>query len=165
MANQSGASFDEPVEPAADGEAAASDAPEPAQPATEPAAPVSPEQSPADGGQAQAPADAPAATGDQPADAPAATGDQAAPAAQAAAVDPAGEKLYKAICFACHDAGVAGAAKLGDQAAWGPIIATGMDAMVEVAIHGKGAMPPRGGSQASDAEIRAAVEYMVQQAQ
>src|SRR5690606_34442490 len=87
----------------------------------------------------------------------------AAPATQAAAdtIDPAGEKLYKAVCFACHATGVANAPKLGDKAAWEPLIATGLDSMVTIAINGKGAMPPRGGSQASDAEIKAAVEYMV----
>ncbi|HEY9279169.1 MAG TPA: c-type cytochrome, partial [Eoetvoesiella sp.] len=86
-----------------------------------------------------------------------------APAASAeATIDPAGEKLYKSVCFACHAAGVAGAPKLGDKAAWDPLIATGIDTMVQVAIHGKGAMPPRGGSQASDDEIKAAVQYMVQ---
>ena len=32
--------------------------------------------------------------------------------------------------------------------------------MTKIAIAGKGAMPPRGGTQASDADIRSAVEYM-----
>ena len=61
----------------------------------------------------------------------------------------------------CHAAGVAGAPKLGDKAAWAPRIAQGMPAMVQSAIKGKGAMPPKGGSSASDADLRAAVEYMV----
>ncbi|HUH87753.1 MAG TPA: c-type cytochrome [Pusillimonas sp.] len=157
MANRSGGSFDEPTEPAAEGETPAKATTETPQAAPQAAAPVSAEQSPA-ADQAKAAAPAPA--------------EQAAPAAAApaaptetAAVDPAGEKLYKSICFACHDASVAGAPKLGDKAAWAPLIASGMDTMVDIAIHGKGAMPPRGGSQASDAEIRAAVQYMVQQAQ
>ncbi|KVX06863.1 cytochrome C [Alcaligenes faecalis] len=76
-------------------------------------------------------------------------------------VDPAGIKLYDTICFACHAAGVAGAPKFGDQAAWKPYIESGMDTMVQKAIHGVGAMPPRGGSQASDDEIRAAIQHMV----
>ncbi|MGB6104380.1 MAG: c-type cytochrome, partial [Pusillimonas sp.] len=88
-----------------------------------------------------------------------------APAQQAAAIDPAGEQLYKSICFACHATGVANAPKLGDKAAWAPLIAEGLDSMVTIAINGKGAMPPRGGSQASDAEIKAAVEYMLQSVQ
>ncbi len=60
----------------------------------------------------------------------------------------------------CHAAGVAGAPKLGDKAAWAPRLAQGMDTMVQSAIKGKGAMPPRGGSSASDADLRGAVEYM-----
>lgn len=73
----------------------------------------------------------------------------------------AGEKLYKTSCFACHDAGVAGAPKFGDKDAWAPYIETGMDAMLEVAINGKGLMPPRGGSTASDEELHAAIQYMI----
>ena len=33
---------------------------------------------------------------------------------------PAGEKLYKSVCFACHATGVANALKFGDKAAWEP---------------------------------------------
>ena len=73
----------------------------------------------------------------------------------------AGEQLYKSVCFACHQVGVAGAPKLGDKATWEPLIAAGMDNMIKIAIEGKGAMPPRGGSTASDEEVIAAVHYMV----
>jgi cytochrome c5 len=77
----------------------------------------------------------------------------------------AGEKLYKQACTACHAAGVAGAPKLGDKAAWAPRITLGVDALVSNVLKGKGAMPPRGAAgNASDAEIRAAVEYVVAQA-
>jgi cytochrome c5 len=61
----------------------------------------------------------------------------------------------------CHAVGVAGAPKLGDKAAWAPRIATGIDAMTASVIKGKGAMPPKAGTSASDADLRAAVEYMV----
>jgi cytochrome c5 len=44
--------------------------------------------------------------------------------------------------------------------AWAPRLKTGIDAMTANAIKGKGAMPPRGGSTASDADIKSAVEYM-----
>ena len=61
----------------------------------------------------------------------------------------------------CHGAGVAGAPKLGDKAAWAPRLSAGLDALYASAVKGKGAMPPRGGAaQASDADLRAAVEYM-----
>lgn len=73
-----------------------------------------------------------------------------------------GEEIYNAVCTACHAAGVAGAPKTGDKAAWAPRIATGNEAMLAVAASGKGAMPPRGGAaDLSDDELKAAVEYLV----
>ena len=72
----------------------------------------------------------------------------------------AGEALYKRVCQACHASGVAGAPKFGDKAAWAPRIKTGIDTMTAIAIKGKGAMPPKGGSTATDADIKSAVEYM-----
>lgn len=72
-----------------------------------------------------------------------------------------GEKLYKSSCIACHSTGAANAPKLGNKKAWEPIIARGMDEMMDVAINGRGAMPARGGTKADDDAIRAAVEFMV----
>jgi cytochrome c5 len=109
-------------------------------------------------------ADAPAAAA-APAPAPApmaaAPAAAAAPVAAAAPSADAGKKLYEAACQACHVAGVAGAPKLGDKDAWAPRLAAGVDGLTASVIKGKGAMPPKGGSSAGDAEIRAAVEYMV----
>jgi cytochrome c5 len=86
----------------------------------------------------------------------------AAPAAKPAAAD--GKAVYDKTCFACHAQSVAGSPRLGDKAAWAPRVQTGMDAMVQSVIKGKGAMPPKAGNPSlSDAEIRAAVEFMVSQ--
>lgn len=87
----------------------------------------------------------------------------AAPAAGAtpAAAGGAAPALYGQVCAACHVAGVANAPKLGDKAAWGPRISAGVEALTASAIKGKGAMPPKGGSAASDGEIKAVVQYMV----
>lgn len=63
--------------------------------------------------------------------------------------------------MACHAAGVAGAPKFGDKAAWAPRLAEGFDTVLKIATTGKGAMPPKGGSTASDADFKAAVQYMV----
>ena len=107
---------------------------------------------------------APAPAAPAPAAAPAAAAAAAAPAAAAAAAAPAangGEALYDTACAACHAAGVAGAPKFADKAAWAPRLAGGVDALTASVIKGKGAMPPKGGSSASDADIKAAVEYMV----
>ena len=58
--------------------------------------------------------------------------------------------------------GVAGAPKFGDKAAWGPRIKTGMDALYTSALKGKAAMPAKGGNAAlPDADVKAAVDYMV----
>lgn len=73
-----------------------------------------------------------------------------------------GEKVYKGLCFSCHDMGIAGAPKVGDPAAWTDRIAAGNESMYNIAINGKGAMPAKGGNPSlSDDEIKAAVDYMV----
>ena len=72
--------------------------------------------------------------------------------------------LYAQTCSACHGAGVAGAPKLGDKAAWAPRVGQGIDALTASVVKGKGAMPPKGGSAASDAEIKTVVTYMVNSA-
>ena len=123
----------------------------------EPAAPAGAEPA-ADGASAPVAAEQPAAAA--PESAPVAVAAAAPAAAPAAAVAGAGEALYKQTCQVCHGAGIAGAPKFGDKAAWAPRLAAGIDAVYAIAVSGKGAMPPRGGSQASDADLRAAVEYM-----
>jgi len=73
-----------------------------------------------------------------------------------------GKAVYNRVCVACHQAGVAGAPKLGDQAAWAPRLAAGADALYTSVLKGKGAMPPKGGQPSvPDADIKAAVDYMI----
>jgi cytochrome c5 len=141
MANQSGAKFKEPAVPAMV-VASAAPAAEAAAPAATPAAPAS------------------------AAPAPAAAAAVAAPAAEpikAAAID--GQKIYSANCIACHGAGIAGAPKFGDKAPWAPRIKQGAPVLYEHAIKGfagkAGVMPAKGGSNATDDEVKAAVDYMV----
>ena len=71
-----------------------------------------------------------------------------------------GEDVYKAQCTTCHQAGLAGAPKLGDNAAWAPRIKTGFDALLQAALKGKGAMAPQGGGEFEDDEIARAVVYI-----
>jgi cytochrome c5 len=95
--------------------------------------------------------------------APAPSGPAAAPGAAKSAAKP-GEALYQSVCTACHGAGIAGAPKTGDKAAWKPRIAQGIDTLYDHALKGKGAMPPKGGAMGSpDADIKAAVDYLVGQ--
>ena len=138
MANKSGASFKEPEVKAAP--AAAEPAATPV-PGTAGTAVETPATSPAPAAAAAAPAAAPAKV---------ATAD--------------GKKVYDASCAACHNAGVTGAPKPGDKANWAPRIAQGNEVLYAHAIKGfqgkTGFMPPKGGSSASDAEVKAAVDYM-----
>ncbi|MCA1245472.1 cytochrome c5 family protein [Massilia sp. MS-15] len=132
MTNKSGASFKEPAAPA---------------PAAAPAASTADTATPA----APVPAIA----------APA----QPAPAAAPAVSQASGQNVYNAACVACHGAGVAGAPKLGDKAAWTPRIAQGNAILYEHAIKGfqgkAGVMPPKGGASVPDADVKAAVDFMV----
>ena len=140
MTNKAGAKFDEPKASAA-AASAAMEAPAPAATATPAVAvPAMPTAS-----------------------APAAATKAAAAAAEPVKVAAAGAvpALYTQVCQACHVAGVANAPKLGDKAAWAPRLAQGIDGLTASVIKGKGAMPPRGGSTAPDADIKAVVSYMV----
>ena len=83
-----------------------------------------------------------------------------------AAAPKSGEQVYNSSCMACHAAGVAGAPKLGDKAAWAPRIAAGMDSLLANATNGLKAMPPKGTCMScSSDELQAAVEYMVGKSQ
>lgn len=77
-----------------------------------------------------------------------------------------GEQVYRKACAACHEQGIAGAPKVGDRKAWEPRIAQGMETLVNHAVHGftgsQGMMPAKGGNPTlADAEVGAAVRYMV----
>ncbi|MGK2900098.1 MAG: c-type cytochrome [Burkholderiaceae bacterium] len=139
MANKAGAKFDEPTPPAAGASAAAT---------TAAAAPAAAMPAPA------------AATVAAPAAAPVAVAAAEPAKAGAAGAVPA---LYTQLCQTCHATGVAGAPKVGDKAAWAARLAEAkdIDGVTAIAIKGKGAMPPKGGSTATDAEFKAVVTYMV----
>lgn len=71
-----------------------------------------------------------------------------------------GEEIVNGICGACHTAGVAGAPKIGDRAAWAPRLGQGLNGLVKSATAGKNAMPPKGGAELSAAELTSAVVFM-----
>ncbi|KVD73843.1 cytochrome C [Burkholderia sp. ABCPW 14] len=147
MANQAGAKFAEPAQPAAN-----------AAPASGAAAASAPGASDATAANAQAAAAMAAiAALPKPGEAPAA-------AANAESSASAGKALYESTCQACHATGVLNAPKFGNKADWAPRLKDSMDTVYNFALHGKGAMPPKGGSNASDADVKAAVDYMVNSA-
>jgi cytochrome c5 len=77
---------------------------------------------------------------------------------QAVAAD--GKAVYEKTCAGCH---AAMPPKFGDKAAWAPLIKKGASALSASVVKGKGAMPPKGGA-GSDADVKAAVNYMISQA-
>lgn len=84
-------------------------------------------------------------------------------AAQPGTVD--GAAVYAAVCVRCHGTGEYGSPKLSDRAAWQPRFHAGVDHLLDQAKDGLGAMPPRGGKDdLSDAELRAAIVYMLREA-
>ena len=97
------------------------------------------------------------------ASAPVAVAAAPAPGAAAPAADSGkGKSVFDSACTACHTAGVAGAPKAGDKTAWAPRIKTGMEGLYNSALKGKNAMPPKGGNLSlSDADVKAAVDYLV----
>jgi cytochrome c5 len=82
-----------------------------------------------------------------------------------------GEKVYKGLCFNCHGTGIPNIPQTGNKEAWAPRIAQGKDVLYKNAINGftgESGMPmlPKGGNTAlSDDEVKAAVDYMVNNSQ
>jgi cytochrome c5 len=76
---------------------------------------------------------------------------------QVAAAD--GKAVYEKSCKGCH---TAMKPKLGDKEAWAPLIKQGVDALTASVVKGKPPMPPKGGA-ANEADVKAAVEYIISQ--
>ena len=72
-----------------------------------------------------------------------------------------GKAEYESSCAVCHTDSSMGAPAVGDKAAWEKVKAKGLDAVLANAINGIGGMPPRGGSDLSDAKMKDAVDYMI----
>lgn len=81
--------------------------------------------------------------------------------ASAPAVLRTGDQVYAGQCAACHAAGVAGAPKFGDAAAWAPRVQTGYQALLTSVLNGKGAMGKQSGGEYSDFELGRAVVHIV----
>jgi cytochrome c5 len=80
-----------------------------------------------------------------------------------------GKTIFGDLCQSCHQAGIAGAPKVGDKTAWAPRVAEGIATLIKHATEGytgkTGIMPAKGGNPAlNDAQIKATVEWMVDQA-
>jgi cytochrome c5 len=150
LADQAGAAWKEPAPTQTASSAAPAAAAPTATPAAAPAASAPPPTATATTA-ASAPASAPSAPS---AGAPAATA--------TASAGGEGKAVYDETCHVCHATGLAGSPKFGDKVAWAPRIATGTDKLYNAALHGLNAMPPKGGNTSlTDAQVKAAVDYMV----
>ena len=122
----------------------------------------------------EAPAAAPEASEPQtsepavPAEAPATTAAEPAEAVEPPTPDEpevlaadAGAKLYESNCKVCHEAGLLDAPKYGDKAAWTPRLAKGIDTLHMHSAQGFNKMPAQATDKVSEAEVYAAVDYMV----
>lgn len=90
--------------------------------------------------------------------------DVAAPAAGKAALK-SGEQVYREVCMACHDTGVAGAPKFGNGSDWEKLIAEGQVVVTAHGWVGVRAMPPRGGRpDLTQEEFARAVVWMARSA-
>jgi cytochrome c5 len=75
-----------------------------------------------------------------------------------------GKTVYGQSCAACHGTGLAGAPLLGDKTAWAPRVASGRDKLLTSVMKGKGNMPVKAGNPSlSEKDIRAAIQYMLEQ--
>ena len=72
-----------------------------------------------------------------------------------------GEEIFNGTCTSCHTAGIAGAPKKGDVAAWDARLAKGFAETLAVAKKGLNAMPAKGlCMDCSDEELTAAIKFM-----
>ena len=75
----------------------------------------------------------------------------------------AGQLEYEnAGCAACHANAAIGAPVLGDKSAWAKVLEQGIDKVYYNGINGINAMPPRGGTDLSDGELKTIIDYMIE---
>jgi len=70
-------------------------------------------------------------------------------------------QAYEVSCSACHANAAIGAPVLGNKEAWAEVVKKGIDSVYTNAINGINAMPPKGGADISDQELKSIVDYMI----
>lgn len=81
--------------------------------------------------------------------------------ASAAGADQELRETYLRSCHSCHGPGVTGAPRTGDAAAWEPRAAKGLKVLVDNAMNGYKAMPPKGLCfDCSEEEFAGLIRYM-----
>ena len=74
----------------------------------------------------------------------------------------AGAKLYETNCKVCHEGGLLNAPKYGDKAAWEPRLAKGTETLHMHSAKGFNKMPAQATDKVSEAQVYAAVDYMIE---
>ncbi len=73
----------------------------------------------------------------------------------------AGAALYEKQCKVCHEKGLLAAPVFGNKEAWAPRIAKGIDTLHMHSAKGFNKMPAQASAEVSEAQVHAAVDYMV----
>lgn len=74
-----------------------------------------------------------------------------------------GKKRYEATCKVCHEQGLLDAPRLSDKATWAKRLEKGMDTLYQHSAKGFNKMPAQAVGDVSEAEVYAAVDYMIAQ--
>ena len=72
-----------------------------------------------------------------------------------------GQVTYEANCSACHANEAIGAPVLGDKDAWSKVLEKGIDKVYHNGINGINTMPPRGGTDLTDDQMKEVIDYMI----
>lgn len=75
-----------------------------------------------------------------------------------------GKQRYEQTCRVCHDAGLLSAPKPSDKAEWQKRIAQGKQVLYSHSAQGFGKMPAQANGEVGEAEVYAAVDYLLKQA-
>ena len=73
----------------------------------------------------------------------------------------AGAQLYEKQCKVCHENGLLEAPKFGDKAAWAPHLAKDIETLRMHSAKGFNKMPAQAVGDITEAQVHAAVDYMV----
>ncbi len=73
----------------------------------------------------------------------------------------AGMQLYDAQCKVCHDNGLLNAPKYGDKVAWASALAKDKETLYSHSAQGFNKMPAQAINGVSEAQVKAAVDYML----
>ena len=72
-----------------------------------------------------------------------------------------GQKVYEESCATCHGNPALGAPVLGNKEAWAKVVSKGVEKVYHNGINGINSMPPKGGTDLNDEQIKEVIDYMI----